>query len=128
MTGFYFCYVCSLVYFTIGKQATFDEYGIGYAVWSLFIGMFVINVIAPIFPSFALIIEPISGAGEFFIKVALVNIANDFSVVESIISSGILTSWPKIPNSIGIGWWLERYVFKIESKELIILVLTASWF
>jgi uncharacterized membrane protein YadS len=123
--GFYFCYGIALLSFTIGKQQSLDEYGIGYAVWSILIGMLVTNVIVPCLPTLGKILEPISGSGEFFIKVALVNIASNFSEVEAVVSNGLLSSWPKIPLNYIVGWYLGTRVFKIENKELIVLVITA---
>ena len=67
--GFYFVYAICLFSFLMGAQASLDEYGIGYAVWALVIGMFVSNLVLPIVPGLGKVLEPIAGSGEFFIKV-----------------------------------------------------------
>jgi uncharacterized membrane protein YadS len=123
--GFYVCYCISLVSMTIGKQHTLELYGIAYAVWSLLLGMIVTNFISPCFPAVGRVLAPISGSAEFFVKVALVNIASDFSVVEDLVTCGLLTTWIKIPLSLITGWYLGTRVFQIESRELIILCCIA---
>ena len=122
LPGFLGVFFLAIVAYVFAGQTTVREYGLGYALWALVLGLLISNTVGT--PTWL-------GAGarsELFIKTGLVLLGAEilFGNIVSLGPPGLLVAWGVTPLVI-----VTMYVFgvrwlKIRSKALIITIAAAT--
>eukprot|EP01084_Bolivina_argentea_P169553 293918_1 len=123
LRGFTVFYIIAIVCFLIGSHTNLKDYGIGYAILSLFIGMLMINVSKLHLSKF---IQNASKKCDFYIKCGLVLLATDFKTIFTITASGLIISWVIPPLIIIFMWYLGTKTLSISNHQLIISLATGT--
>jgi uncharacterized membrane protein YadS len=116
--GFIFVFaVAVLAYFAEG-QATMKQYGVGYALWAIVIGLIISNTIGT--PKWAMPAVQV----EYYIKTGLVLLGAEilFGKILSIGIPGIFVAWVVTPVVLVSTYVFGQRIIKIPSKTLNITI------
>lgn len=118
LKGFGVVFALATVAFLLGEQSTMKHYGIGDAVWAIFIGMLIANTIGT--PKW---VKPALEV-EFFIKTGLVLLGAEvlFNKIIAIGVPGIFVAWVVTPIVLVCTFIFGQKVLKIPSKTLNIVI------
>ncbi len=107
-------FMIAILAWLISNQATMKFYGIGYAAWSIIIGMLISNTIGT--PNW---IKP-AVQTEFYIKTGLVLLGAKilFEKILIIGQAGIFVAWVVTPTVWLLTYWFGQKVLRIASKRL----------
>jgi hypothetical protein len=125
LVGFLVLLFVSYLSHVLGSNATFKNYGLRYAVWSLFIGLSISNIYSIFFSSDRKPTEYLlSGSkGNFFIKIGLVLMGvEDIKILLKMGLPGLFATWIPTPLLIIIGCLMGFYLFKLRKDFTLILV------
>lgn len=118
LKGFVVVFALATVAFLLGEQSTMKHYGIGDAVWAIFIGMLIANTIGT--PKW---VKPALEV-EFFIKTGLVLLGAEvlFNKIIAIGVPGIFVAWVVTPIVLICTFIFGQKVLKMPSKTLNIVI------
>lgn len=112
--GFAFVFAMAAAAYVFAGQETARQYGVGYAVWAIVLGMLVSNTVGT--PRWAM---P-AVRTEYYIKTGLVLLGAKilFEKVLTIGAAGIVVAWVVTPTVWLVTFWFGQQVLKIASKRL----------
>ncbi|WP_028586759.1 YeiH family protein [Desulfocurvus vexinensis] len=118
LKGFVVVFALATLAFLLGEQSTMKHYGVGDAVWAIFIGMLIANTIGT--PKW---VKPALEV-EFFIKTGLVLLGAEvlFNKIIAIGVPGIFVAWVVTPIVLICTFIFGQKVLKIPSKTLNIVI------
>jgi uncharacterized membrane protein YadS len=121
VAGFYFVYILAAVSYLIAHQSLMSEYGLGYALWAILIGLIISNTVGT--PSW---VEP-AALTEYFIKTGLVLLGAEvlFGKIIQIGIPGLFVAWIVTPVVIVSSFIFGRKIVKVKSDELNITMSAA---
>ena len=116
--GFTFVFLIAMLAYVISSQAQLKDAGLGYALWSIALGIFIANFLS--LPEW---VKP-GLKHELFIKTGLVLLGAEilFSKILAIGLPGIFVAWFVTPIVIVVTYWFGQNILKIGSKTLNITV------
>ena len=120
--GFLFVYVLAIIAYTVAAQVTMSAWGLGYALWALFLGLLISNTVGT--PKLLL-----HGAqSELFIKTGLVLLGGEilFSEILNFGAAGLLVAWVVTPVVIIFMWKFGTSWLNMASRPLTIVVAAAT--
>jgi len=122
LAGWPIVFIISAIGFLIGSHTIAREYGLGYVLWCVLIGLLISNTIGV--PKF---LKP-AVQTEYFIKTGLVLLGGSilFGLILMIGAPGIVVAWVVTPTVLIIGYWVGDKFIKIPSKPLNITIAAAS--
>ncbi len=120
--GFPFVFLLAVLAYGIGNHTTLNHYGFNDIIWALILGMFFSNVFGK--PKW---LKPALRT-ELFIKTGLVLLGAEilFNRVLVLGIRGLGVAWLGAPLALIFIYWLGTKVMKIQSKELVATVATAT--
>ncbi len=112
--GFIFVYGMTILAWLFSYQATMKHYGIGYALWAIFLWMLISNTIGT--PKWA---KPAIQT-EYYIKTGLVLLGAKilFEKIITIGTAGIFVAWVVTPTVWLTTYWFGQKIVKMPSKRL----------
>ncbi len=112
--GFAFVFAVAVAAYVFAGQATVKQYGVGYAVWAIAIGMLISNTVGT--PRWAM---P-AVQTEYYIKTGLVLLGAKilFEKILTIGAAGIVVAWIVTPVVWLVTFWFGQKILKIASKRL----------
>ena len=112
--GFVFVFCVAVVAYLCANQTTMKQYGIGYAVWAIGIGMLISNTVGV--PQWVL---PAIRT-EYYIKTGLVLLGAKilFEKILVIGTAGIFVAWVVTPIVWIVTYWFGQKIVKMPSKRL----------
>lgn len=122
IVGFSVVFVIACLSYLVADQATLKAWGLGYALWALFIGLLISNTIGT--PDWLK-----QGArSEMFIKTGLVLLGAEilFGKILQLGLPGLFVAWLVTPTVIIFMWYFGTRIIKLASKEMVIVVATAT--
>lgn len=116
--GFALLSVIALLALLLGNQTEFRNYGLGYALWAIVIGLFISNVLG--LPDF---LRP-ALQHELYVKTGLVLLGAEvlFGKILAIGLPGIFVAWVTTPIVLVTTYWFGQRILRIPSKTLNITV------
>jgi uncharacterized integral membrane protein (TIGR00698 family) len=116
--GYFAVFALALIAYVLGAQTTLAEFGLGFPLWAIFLGIIIANTVT--IPEW---IKPALQT-EYFIKTGLVLLGFEilFEKILLIGIPGIFVTWIVTPIVIVTTFWLGQRVLKIASKELNIVI------
>jgi uncharacterized integral membrane protein (TIGR00698 family) len=116
--GYFAVFTLALVAYVLGAQTTLAEFGLGFPLWAIFLGIIIANTVT--IPEW---IKPALQT-EYFIKTGLVLLGFEilFEKILLIGIPGIFVTWIVTPIVIVSTFWLGQRILKIASKELNIVI------
>ena len=121
-TGFAGVFILAVVAYLFAGQTTVREYGLGYALWALVLGLLISNTVGA--PAWLR-----AGArSELFIKTGLVLLGAEilFGNIVSLGPPGLLVAWVVTPLVIISMYYFGVRWLQIRSKALIITIAAAT--
>ena len=120
--GFPFVFLLAVLAYGIGNHTTMNHYGVNDIIWALILGMVFSNVFGK--PNW---LRPALRT-ELFIKTGLVLLGAEilFNRVLTLGVRGLGVAWIGAPLAVIFIYWLGTKVMKIQSKELVATVATAT--
>jgi len=126
LIGFAAMSILAVLSFWGGRNEWCSDQGLGYAVWSILLGMFCANV-----PGLKHITEEylLTAAkdGEFFIKCSLVLLAVQYDVLLEVGTPGILVSWVGSPLAVIGGYLIATKLFGMEERLAVLVAVGSAW-
>lgn len=121
ITGFIFVFLLAVLSYLFSQQSLMKEYGIGYALWAILIGLIISNTIGT--PKW---VKP-AVQTEYFIKTGLVLLGAEvlFGKIIQIGIPGLLVAWVVTPVVIITSFWFGKRIIKLASDELNITMSAA---
>ncbi|EOD20171.1 hypothetical protein EMIHUDRAFT_117727 [Emiliania huxleyi CCMP1516] len=115
----------------LGRYTKLSSFGVSYAIYAIFIGMFLGNV-AELSPSLSAAADkwllPVAKDGEFMIKIALVLYAKSYGVIWSIGLPGIIVGWVGSPLAVMAGWFIGTRLLGMDNRaQVMLLSVGAAW-
>jgi len=120
--GFLIIFIIAVIACLCSAQVMMKAYGIGYAVWALFLGLLISNTVGV--PKWLL-----AGArSEMFIKTGLVLLGAEilFSKILKLGAPGLIVAWMVTPTVITFMWLFGTRILKMTSKPLVIIIAAAT--
>ncbi len=120
--GFLVIFLLSILSYVLASQATMKAWGVGYAIWGLFLGLLISNTVGT--PEWLLK----SARSEMFIKTGLVLLGAEilFSKILKLGGPGLVVAWIVTPTVIIFMWYFGTRFLKMSSKKLTIIVAAAT--
>ena len=114
IAAFPFVFVIAVLAYLLAGQATMKQYGIGYALWAILIGLVISNTVGT--PKWA---QPAVQV-EYYIKTGLVLLGAEilFGIILTIGLPGIFVAWVVTPIVLVSTYLFGQKVIKIPSKTL----------
>lgn len=118
LKAYFIVFLLALGAYILGNQATLAEFGLGFPLWAIFIGMIISNTIGV-----ANWIKPALQT-EYYIKTGLVLLGFEILFEKIILVGlpGIFVTWFVTPVVIVVTFWFGQRILKIQSKELNIVI------
>lgn len=124
--GFFLMGLIATLSLWLGRNRTLASNGVGYAIWSIILGMIITN--SPIGKWKALSsLKLASKDGEFFIKCSLALLATEFSVLAKVGLPAIVVAWVGSPLALLVGYFVCRRLFKMETEISLLTAVGATW-
>jgi uncharacterized membrane protein YadS len=120
--GFAFVYVIAITSLFLGRQDFCREHGLGYAVFSIVIGLIVGNLCR--LPS---CVVDVAKDGEFFIKCSLVLLAVELETLVKVGRPAILVAWVGSPITVAAGFYIGTRLFHCNDSLSMLIAVGASW-
>lgn len=112
--------------FWLGRNKWCYLNGLGYAVFSIILGMIIAN--SPLASKDRLSsLKLASKEGEFFIKCSLALLAVEFSVLGRVGLSAIVVAWVGSPLALLLGYFLAVRLFKMDTSLALLIAVGATW-
>lgn len=120
--AFPFVFLLAVLAYAIGNHTTMNHYGLNDIIWALVLGMLFSNIFGK--PEW---LKPALKT-ELFIKTGLVLLGAEilFNRVLALGVRGLGVAWIGAPLAVIFIYWLGTKVMKIQSKELVATVATAT--
>lgn len=120
-SGFLFVFLLAVISYVFAGQSVMKEFGLGYALWAILIGLIVSNTIGA--PNW---VKPAIQT-EFYIKTGLVLLGAEvlFGKIVQIGVPGLMVAWIVTPIVILTSYWFGKKFIKMESDELNITMSSA---
>ncbi len=122
LVGWPAIFIIATIGFMIGSHSIAREYGLGYPLWCILIGLLISNTIGvPKFIKAAV-------QTEYFIKTGLVLLGGSilFGLILMIGAPGIVVAWVVTPSVLIIGYWVGNKYIKVPSKPLNMCICAAA--
>jgi uncharacterized integral membrane protein (TIGR00698 family) len=120
--GFIIVFILSVVSYLFANQVVIKQYGLGYALWALAIGLIIANTVGT--PGWLK-----AGAGsELYIKTGLVLLGAEilFNNILKLGAPGIMVAWGVTPVVLIFMFLFGTRYLKMASKSLTIVIATAT--
>ncbi len=119
--GFFFVFAFALIAYLIESQSTMKEYGMGYALWAIVIGLIISNTIGTprwVMPAVQT---------EYYIKTGLVLLGAEilFGKIIQIGLPGLMVAWIVTPIVIILSFIFGKRILKVASDKLNITMSAA---
>ncbi|MDP8206455.1 MAG: putative sulfate exporter family transporter [Candidatus Electryonea clarkiae] len=122
LSGYTVVFIFAVISYILAGQFQVKAWGLGYAFWSLLIGLLISNSVGT--PSWLL-----AGArSEMFIKTGLVLLGAEilFTKILQLGGPGLFVAWVVTPTVIIFMFLFGTKVLKISSKSLVIIIAAAT--
>lgn len=121
LKGFFFVFIFALLSYLIANQTTMKEYGLGYALWAILIGLIISNTVGT--PKWAM---P-AVQTEYYIKTGLVLLGAEilFGKIIQIGLPGLMVAWIVTPVVIVSSFIFGKRILKVASDKLNITMSAA---
>lgn len=122
LKGFMVIFLIACLSYLLAHQTTMKSYGIGYAIWALFLGLLISNTIGT--PQWLLG----SAKCEMYIKTGLVLLGAEilFSKILQLGGPGLVVAWMVTPTVIIFMWFFGTRLLNMKSKPLVIIIAAAT--
>jgi len=120
--GFIIVFILSVVSYLFGNQVVIKQYGLGYALWALAIGLIIANTVGT--PGWL----KAGARSELYIKTGLVLLGAEilFNNILKLGAPGIMVAWGVTPVVIIFMFLFGTRYLKMSSKRLTIVIATAT--
>jgi len=120
--GFITIFILSVVSYLFANQVVIKQYGLGYALWALAIGLIIANTVGT--PGWL----KAGARSELYIKTGLVLLGAEilFNNILKLGAPGIMVAWGVTPVVIIFMYLFGTRYLKIASKNLTIIIATAT--
>jgi len=125
--GFAVMSLLATISFWIGRNEWCSQNGLGYAIFSIILGMAIRNVPCIGKSERIHFLLLTSKDGEFFIKCSLVLLAVEFSVLRGVGLPAIAVAWIGSPLALIAGYLLGFYIFKMDRSVSLLVAVGATW-
>jgi len=124
--GFVALCVVAIIAFWIGTQSWCKKNGLGYAIWSIIIGMIIGN--SPLTSGDRLKnVKLTAKYGEYFIKCSLVLLAVEFSILGELGLPAIAVAWGASPITLVSSYLIGTRLFKMKTIPALLMATGATW-
>ncbi len=119
--GFFYVFFIAIISYAIAHQSLMSEYGLGYALWAILIGLIISNTVGT--PEW---VKP-AALTEYYIKTGLVLLGVEvlFGKIIQIGIPGLVVAWVVTPVVIIISFIFGKRFVKLPSDELNITMSSA---
>jgi len=120
--GFITIFILSVVSYLFANQVVIKQYGLGYALWALVIGLIIANTVGT--PGWL----KAGARSELYIKTGLVLLGAEilFNNILKLGAPGIMVAWGVTPVVIIFMYLFGTRYLKMSSKRLTIVIATAT--
>ncbi len=120
--GFIIVFILSVVSYLFANQVVIKQYGLGYALWALAIGLIIANTVGT--PGWL----KAGARSELYIKTGLVLLGAEilFNNILKLGAPGIMVAWGVTPVVIIFMFLFGTRYLKMASKSLTIIIATAT--
>lgn len=121
IVGFVVMAFLATIAFWVGRNDWCSRHGLGYAVWSIVIGMTITNVHE--IP----MLEKAAKDGEFFIKCSLGLLAVQLNVLVDVGGPGMIVAWIGSPIAVIVGYLVGTRLFHCPNASALLISVGACW-
>ncbi|MFQ5788463.1 MAG: YeiH family protein, partial [Thermodesulfobacteriota bacterium] len=122
IVGFLFVFILAIISYLFANQVTIKQYGLGYALWALLIGLLIANTVGT--PDWL----KAGARSEMYIKTGLVLLGAEilFTRILKLGGPGLIVAWGVTPVVVIFMYLFVTKLLKITSKSLTIVIATAT--
>ncbi len=120
--GFIFVFILAIVSYLLANQVAIKQYGLGYALWALLIGLLIANTVGT--PDWL----KAGARSEMYIKTGLVLLGAEilFTRILKLGGPGLIVAWGVTPVVVIFMYLFGTRILRMSSKSLTIVIATAT--
>jgi len=120
--GYVVIFLLAIISFVLAGQITIKQYGLGYALWALILGLLIANTVGT--PKWV----KAGARSEMYIKTGLVLLGAEilFTKILKLGAPGLLVAWGVTPVIVIFMYIFGTKILKMSSKSLVIVIATAT--
>jgi len=120
--GFIFVFILAIVSYLLANQVAIKQYGLGYALWGLLIGLLIANTVGT--PDWL----KAGARSEMYIKTGLVLLGAEilFTRILNLGGPGLIVAWGVTPVVVIFMYLFGTRILRMSSKSLTIVIATAT--